>query len=129
MTTAVYLHTHARNPATGAVLMTGNQWRASTSPMVEVVAMALRTQRGACLVDPELGVDWSAIRKLGAGAVATAKAAITKALARHVRAGEITNVLVECEADVARGLLVYSVKFIDPRLSRRVTIRNAQVVA
>ena len=46
------------------------------------------------------------------------------ALAFVVAAGDITALVVSCEVDVPRGLLLYDVSFTDPRLDRRARIRG-----
>lgn len=120
----VYAYTQRHDPTTGAPILDGNQRAASTAPQTERALMALRTPKGSCLVDPEFGVDWSRVTKLGTGAAATAKAVITAGLAFMVADGGITNLTVLCEVDVSRGLLLYDVSFTDPRFDRRARIRG-----
>ncbi len=36
---------------------TRNTWKRASSPAAEMVLLILRTQRGRCLVDPDMGVD------------------------------------------------------------------------
>ena len=122
--TDLYAYTRRRDPTTGEVLFTGNNWIASPSPQAERVLMILRTPRGTCLVDPSLGVEWSRVDKLGTGAASTARDVILAALAFVVAAGDITALVVSCEVDVQRGLLLYDVSFSDPRLDRRARIRG-----
>lgn len=122
--TDLYAYTRRRDPTTGDVLFAGNNWIESPSPQAERVLMILRTPRGTCLVDPALGVEWSRVDKLGTGAASTARDVILAALAFVVAAGDITSLVVSCEVDVPRGLLLYDVSFSDPRLDRRARIRG-----
>ena len=108
-----YAVTRARVPSTGEVTMTGNTWRRSTAPMAEIVAMTLRTQLGACLVAPTLGIDWASIAKLGTGAATTARATILAGLGRYVRSGQITDLTVDTVTTGDR--LEYTIAYRDPR--------------
>lgn len=101
--------------------MSGNAWARSTAPMSEIVAMTMRTQLGACLVDPELGVDWARVSKNATGASALARTTIETALARYVRAGQIANLAVTCE--VSGGRLLYEISYRDPRATTLVRTR------
>jgi hypothetical protein len=109
-----YAVTRARVPSTGEVLMTGNNWRRSTAPMAEVIAMALRTQLGSCLVLPTLGIDWARIVKLGTGAATTARATILAGLGQYVRSGQITGLSVDVTV-TSGDRLEYAVAYRDPR--------------
>lgn len=93
--------------------MVGNTWRRSTAPMAEIVAMTLRTQLGACLVAPTLGIDWASIAKLGTGAATTARTTILAGLARYVRSGQITDLTVDTVTTGDR--LEYTIAYRDPR--------------
>lgn len=119
MTYAVEL---ARDPATGAPRFDQNtgSFTESDSPAREVVLMTLRTQKGLCLVDPDLGVDWRALRKVTTNLAATARDAITASLTRYVRTGVIADLAVETE--LRGALLVFRVTFTDPRLRRSFTL-------
>lgn len=108
-----YAVTRARTPSTGEVLMTGNNWRRSTAPMSEIIAMTLRTQLGGCLVAPTLGIDWASIAKLGTGAATTARTTILAGLGRYVRSGQITDLTVDTVT--AGGRLEYTIAYRDPR--------------
>ena len=59
-----------------------------------MVLLILRTQRGRCLVDPDMGVDWAKVDKLRTDASATANAIITAALAPLVSDGKISELAV-----------------------------------
>lgn len=109
-----YAYTRRRDPQTGEVLLDGNVWERSPAPMSEVVAMTIRTQAGACAIDPGLGVDWRSIDRLGPGATATAQHAIEQALARYVAAGLIRAVSVTTGRQ--GSLITYNVTYIDPRM-------------
>lgn len=128
--TTVYAITRKRDPSTGDVLMDAaphaNQWAHSSAPMTEVVAMTLRTQLGACMVDEGLGVDWRKISKLTTGAAALARFEIERGLARYVRAGRIASLLVE--ATVTGNRCEYAVTFTDPRLQTRPRITGSRAL-
>lgn len=109
-----YAVTRARVPSTGEVTMTGNTWTPSRAPMAEIIAMALRTQLGSCLVLPTLGIDWARIAKLGTGAATTARATILAGLGQYVRSGQITG--LDVTVTVTSGdRLEYAVAYRDPR--------------
>jgi hypothetical protein len=108
-----YAVTRARVPSTGELSMVGNNWRRSTAPMAEIVAMTLRTQLGACLVAPTLGIDWASIAKLGTGAATTARTTILAGLGRYVRSGQITDLTVDTVTTGDR--LEYTIAYRDPR--------------
>lgn len=92
--------------------------------MLEVVLAVLRTPKGRCLVDPDLGVDWSRVQNLTANAGSVAKAVIESALQRYVSAGLIANLQVATQADPEYGRLVYGLEFRDVRAQQRVTIQG-----
>jgi hypothetical protein len=108
-----YAVTRARVPSTGELSMVGNNWRRSTAPMSEIIAMTLRTQLGACLVAPTLGIDWASIAKLGTGAATTARTTILAGLGRYVRSGQITDLTVDTVTTGDR--LEYTIAYRDPR--------------
>ena len=108
-----YAVTRARVPSTGELSMTGNNWRRSTAPMSEIIAMTLRTQLGGCLVAPTLGIDWASIAKLGTGAATTARTTILAGLGRYVRSGQITDLTVDTVTTGDR--LEYTIAYRDPR--------------
>ncbi len=122
--TTIYAYTQRHDPTTGEPILVGNERAESTAPQTERALMALRTSKGSCLVDPDFGVEWSRITKIGTGAAATAKAIITAGLAFLTRDDSITNLVVACEVDAQRGLLLYDVSFTDPRLDRRARIQG-----
>jgi len=109
-----YAVTRARTPSTGEVTMTGNNWAASRAPMAEIIAMALRTQLGGCLVLPTLGIDWARIAKLGTGAATTARATILAGLSQYVQSGQITGLSVDVTV-TSGDRLEYAVAYRDPR--------------
>lgn len=114
-----YATTRARRPSDGAVQINSrtNSWQAASSPMLEVVLLELRTEKGECLADPDMGVEWKKVRKNSISAPATAKALIEAALRRHVTAGRIVTKSVVVEVNAARGTLAYEVTFTDVRLN------------
>jgi len=109
-----YAVTRARTPSTGEVTVTGNSWTASRAPMAEIIAMALRTQLGSCLVLPTLGIDWARLAKLGTGAATTARATIIAGLGQYARSGQITGLAVDV-AVTAGDRLEYTIAYRDPR--------------
>lgn len=114
-----YAVTRARSGVAGEVQWdaTRNTWKRSTSPATELVTIALLTQRGECIVDRDLGVDWNAVDKLRTDAQATARAVILAGLARYVRAGQIRDVVVEVDVYPVRGMIAFDVSFVDVQLS------------
>ncbi len=128
--TLPYAITRKRNPTTGDGLMAppphANEWAVSTAPMTEVVAMTMRTQLGACVVDLGLGVDWQAINRLITGAASTARYVIEQGLARYVGAGLITNLVVA--ADVIGTRVEWTVTFTDPRMQTRPRIAGSRTL-
>ena len=69
-----------------------------------------------------------ALREVGVCGMTITEVERTKvhggSLAFVVAAGDITSLVVSCEVDVPRGLLLYDVSFSDPRLDRRARIRG-----
>lgn len=128
--TTPYAYTRARQASTGDVLMAAppnaNRWQVAAAPMAQVVAMVMRTQLGACVLDPGLGVNWRSVEKLATGAAATARFAIDQALARYVSAGLITNVVVS--ATVIGTRLEWDVAFNDPRTATRPRITGTRTL-
>lgn len=121
MTYAVELQ---RTPSSGEPVFSQStgSFIESDSPAREMVLLCLRTQKGACLVDPDLGVDWRALRKVTTNLPATAKDYLTAALSRYVRAGVIAGLAVATEYNAAVKGLVFTVTFTDPRLGRTLAI-------
>jgi hypothetical protein len=121
---SVYAFEQDRAAATGEPLQNAatGEFRESASPMLTVVCTTLRTQKGACLVDPGMGVDWLSIDKDKTGASADAAAKIRAALARYVNAGSISGVEVTVDTDgSSTRRLLYRVAFTDTRLQQRLT--------
>lgn len=98
---------------------TRNTWKRASSPAAEMVLLALRTPRGRCLVDTDMGVPWDKVDKLRTDAAATAKAIILAALKPMVDAGQIRDVVVSVEVYPARGALLFDVAFVDVQLQTR----------
>ena len=87
--------------------------RMSDSPAREMVLIALRTQLGACPVDPDLGVDWRRVDKLRTSARADAETVIRAGLQRLVRRGDIASLAVVAKVAASTGTLTYTVSFVD----------------
>ena len=96
-----------------------NTWKRATSPAAEMVLLILRTQRGRCLVDPDMGVDWAKVDKLRTDASATANAIITAALAPLVSDGKISELSVRADVYPVRGMIAFDVSFVDVQLRTR----------
>lgn len=96
-------------------------WTKATSPALEQVLIALRTQIGSAPAMPELGVDWQRIDKLRTSAPADTETAIKAGLDFLVRAGTIRDLKVSAKVSAARGHVTYTVDFYDVRLAARQT--------
>ena len=81
----------------------------------------LRTQLGQCLVLPTLGVDWRRVDKLRTSAPADAETVIRSGLAALVRDGTIANLAVTAKVSAARGVLTFTVDFLDVLLNAQQT--------
>ena len=112
-----YAVTRALQPDGGPTLGATGNWARGTSPALEQVLLALRTQLGDAPADPELGVDWRRVDKLRTSAPADAETAIRAGLLRLVRAGTISDLAVTVRVSAARGVLTYSVEFVDVLLA------------
>jgi len=113
--TLPYAYTRRRNPTTGDVLLSGNEWPPSLAPMTEVVTMTLRTWAGSCACDPGLGVAWATVNKLAPGAAALTQYVIEQALARYVSAGLMTGLAVAA-VQASTNRIEYTITFSDPRM-------------
>ena len=98
---------------------TRNTWKRASSPAAEMVLLILRTQRGRCLVDPDMGVDWAKVDKLRTDASATANAIIAAVLAPLVSDGKISELAVRADVYPARGMIAFDVSFVDVQLRTR----------
>lgn len=116
-----YAACRALAPNAGPTLDVNGRWSRATSPALERVLIALRTQLGACPVMPELGVDWRRVDKLRTSAQADAETAIRAGLASLVTDGAIRDLKVDVKVSAARGLLTYTVDFVDVLLATRLT--------
>ena len=116
-----YAIARALSPNAGPTLDARGAWTRATSPALERVLIALRTQLGACPVMPPLGVDWRHVDKLRTSARADAEAAIRAGLASLVTDGTIRDLAVDVKVSAARGLLTYTVEFVDVLLATRIT--------
>lgn len=96
-------------------------WARAASPALEMVLILLRTQLGQCLVEPGLGVDWTRVDKLRTSAPADAETVIRAGLAALVRDGTIANLAVTAKVSAARGVLTFTVDFLDVLLNARRT--------
>lgn len=114
-----YAVTRARSGVNAEVRWdaTRNSWQRAESPATELVTIALLCQRGACPVDPDLGVDWASVDKLRTDAPATAREAILAGLKRYVDAGQIRDVIASVQVFPARGVMEFDVSFVDVQLS------------
>lgn len=112
-----YAYARRHEPTTGEVAFneaTG-QWPGASSPALESVLFALRTQLGSALCAPGIGVDWAKLDKVTPNAEALAEQLITAGLRRYVTSGAIADLKVTARIDAANRLL-YAVVFKDVRL-------------
>ena len=118
---SVYAITRSLGPAGQPTLTAVGTWTRATSPALEQVLIILRTQLGQCLVLPTLGVDWRRVDKLRTSAPADAETVIRSGLAALVRDGTIANLAVTAKVSAARGVLTFTVDFLDVLLNAQQT--------
>ena len=118
---SVYAITRSLGPAGQPTLNAVGTWTRATSPALEQVLIILRTQLGQCLVLPTLGVDWRRVDKLRTSAPADAETVIRAALAGLTRDGTIANLAVTAKVSAARGVLTFTVDFLDVLLNAQQT--------
>ena len=118
---SVYAITRSLGPAGQPTLNAVGTWTRATSPALEQVLIILRTQLGQCLVLPTLGVDWRRVDKLRTSAPADAETVIRSGLAALVRDGTIANLAVTAKVSAARGVLTFTVDFLDVLLNAQQT--------
>ena len=118
---SVYAITRSLGPAGQPTLDAVGTWTRATSPALEQVLIILRTQLGQCLVLPTLGVDWRRVDKLRTSAPADAETVIRSGLAALVRDGTIANLAVTAKVSAARGVLTFTVDFLDVLLNAQQT--------
>ncbi len=116
-----YAITRALGSAGAPTLVLRGNWTRATSPALEQVLIALRTQLGSSPAMPSLGVDWARLDKLRTSAQADAETAIKAGLDFLVRAGTIRDLKVSAKVSAARGHLTYTVDFVDVLLASRQT--------
>ena len=119
--TTPYAITRSLGPAGQPTLNAIGTWTRATSPARERVLIILRTQLGQCLVAPELGVDWRRVDKLRTSAPADAETVIRSGLAALVRDGTIANLAVTAKVSASRGVLTFTVDFLDVLLNAQQT--------
>lgn len=83
---------------------------AAASEAMGLVVWTLGTEKGSCLVAPDLGVPWKSLRKNVSGAAATAREAILAALRWIEEAGHLTELAVTVSTP-ATNRLRYTVSF------------------
>ena len=98
-----YAITRALGSAGAPTLVLRGNWTRATSPALEQVLIALRTQLGSSPAMPSLGVDWARLDKLRTSAQADAETAIKAGLDFLVRAGTIRDLKVSARVSAARG--------------------------
>lgn len=110
------------DPATGDWIAddAGNFAR-TPSPGMSAVLLVLRTQRGECLADPELGVDWKGARRATGNRVENLRAAVLAGLARLVSRGVISApaVVIRSGERLQGARDEADVSFFDPLLRER----------
>ena len=118
---SVYAITRSLGPAGQPTLNAVGTWTRATSPALEQGLIIHRTQLGQCLVLPTLGVDWRRVDKLRTSAPADAETVIRSGLAALVRDGTIANLAVTAKVSAARGVLTFTVDFLDVLLNAQQT--------
>lgn len=118
---AEYAYTRDLDGGTGDVKFNASAetW-SEGQPMTVAALTTLRTPKGRCLVDPDLGVDWDRVDALSQNAAATGRRIILDAFKRYVDAGLVRDVTADVEVDPSLGRLLYSVSFYDVRERQRV---------
>lgn len=116
-----YAVTRRLDPNTGLFDLDtdGRDW-AEGEPATELVIRALRTPRGSCPLDPEYGLDTSALDRVWPNLAARVTVAINDALAFLTRTKRITDVRITVQTE--RDRCVYSVRFYDPRARRAAVV-------
>lgn len=76
---------------------------AAVSPAMEAVKRVLGTERGACPLQPDEGVDWNPLRRGAPNAAATVRRAVLDALAPLLADGTIAALSVEARATAGEG--------------------------
>jgi hypothetical protein len=104
--------TWATTPATGDVRVEAGQRVVSPTPLLEVVALVLGTDRRSCVTNPDLGPDYTLVQKALPSAAATWRAAVLECLRFLVEGGWITELAVTVSQVADR--LAYEVSFKDP---------------
>lgn len=92
----------------------------STAPAMAEVLVVLRTQKGACPLDPELGVDWRKLDKAAPNAPAVLRTLILEALAPLVADGTIRDPSVSASTP-RRGRIDFTLTFTDAVTGEGVT--------
>lgn len=96
--------------ATGDLPLTDGELTNASSVALGLVVWTLRTERGTCLVAPDLGVPWRSLRKNTDSAPAAMREAILAALRWIEEAGHLTKLSVRVER-TASNALRYEVRF------------------
>lgn len=91
----------------------------STAPAMAQVLVILRTQKGSCPLDPELGVDWRKLDKAAPNAPAVLRTLILEALAPLVADGTIRDPAVSASTP-RRGRIDFTLTFTDAVTGERV---------
>ena len=95
---------------TGDLPLADGELAPAASVALGLVVWVLRTERGSCLVAPDLGVPWRTIRKATDTAPAATRDAILAALRWIEEAGYLTKLSVRVER-TATNALRYEVRF------------------
>lgn len=89
---------------------------AAVSPGLEAVKRIVATERGACPLAPDEGIDWSPVRRGSPNASATVRRVLLDALRPLEREGVVTGLAVDARASLGEGgsaRYAYTVTFED----------------
>ena len=95
---------------TGDVPLTDGELTSAPSVALGLVVWVLRTERGSCLVAPDIGVPWRSVRKNTDSAPAALREAILASLRWIEEGGYLSNLSVRVERTATNGLR-YEVRF------------------
>lgn len=116
-----YAYTRAVDPLTGDYVFEHDEYVPAV-PLVAVAINVLRTPKGQCLTDPELGVDYDGVGSMDSGFEPRMVQALTAGFARYVASGLMTDFRAAAQR-ILRTALV-DVAFVDPRSGFRFQFRG-----
>lgn len=102
--------TPAIDLAIGDLSLDDGELAAAPSEAMGLVVWTLRTEKGTCLVSPDLGVPWKSLRKNTDGAPNTLRQALLAALRWIEEGGYLTDLSVRTER-TATNAIRYEIRF------------------